>query len=267
MEPRTIEGGQKQQNGDVESLNGAFKRRVAQHLALRGSSQFDSRPQYELWLCEVLEKGNRLRGERLAEELGLMRPLVASRLPDWSELEVPVSQWSTIRVKFNTCSVPSRLRGERVRVRLYEERLEVYYAGQLQMGTERLRGRAGHRINYRHIIWSLVRKPGAFARYRYREGLFPALVFRQAYDALSQNRSPEKADVHYLRILHLSASTSQAEVEAALGRLLAAGEVPLWERVKAEVAPPRPEIPALAELAVDLGSYDALLGGCEEVGA
>ncbi len=32
------------------------------------------------------------------------------------------------------------------------------------MSIERLRGRNGHRINYRHIIWSLVRKPGAFGQ-------------------------------------------------------------------------------------------------------
>jgi|GEM_PF-2092484 len=60
--------------------------------------------------------------------------------------------------------------------------------------------------NYRHVVWSLVRKPGAFARCRYREELFPSLVFRRAYDALRDARA-ERADVDYLRILHLAAST------------------------------------------------------------
>ena len=264
MEPRTIEVGRKEQNGDVESLNGALKRRLRQHLALRGSAAFGSHAEYQDWLEAVLDKSNRLRSARLAEELSAMRPLVVGRLPEYSELEVRVSSWSTVRVKFNTYSVPSRLRGEWVRVRLREEKLEVYYGGQLQLEVERLLGRGGQRINYRHIIWSLVRKPGAFARYRYREELFPALVFRQAYDALSERLRAEAADLEYLRVLHLAASTSQTQVEEALSRLLACGELPLAERLKAEVAPPAPVVPLLAELTVDLHHYDALLGLAEE---
>jgi hypothetical protein len=189
-----------------------------------------------------------------------MRPLVVGRLQDWSEVEVRVSNWSTIRVKFNAYSVPSRLRGELVRVRLSEEKLEVYHAGKLELEVERLLGRGGHRINYRHIIWSLVRKPGAFTRYRYREELFPALVFRQAYDALTARLRADAADVEYLRILHLAASTSQTQVEEALWRLLTCDELPLADRLKAEVAPQAPQVPLLSELRVDLGSYDALLG-------
>jgi Mu transposase, C-terminal domain len=264
MEPRTIEVGQKNQNGDVESLNGAFKRRLEQHLLLRQSREFDTVPEYEEWLEQVLEKGNRLRGKRLAEEVAVMRPVVATRMPDFTELEVRVSEWSTIRVKFNAYSVPSRLRGEIVRVRLYEERLEVYYAGQRELVTERLRGRGGHQIDYRHIIWSLVRKPRAFARYRYREELFPGVVFRQAYDALCAVRSPQRADVEYLRILHLAASTSQSEVERVLELFVGSNELPLAERVGGIVSPQVPSVPVLAELTVDLGSYDELLGPVEE---
>jgi hypothetical protein len=264
MEPRTIEVGKSNQNGDVESLNGALKSRLEQHLLLRGSRHFDELTDYEGWLEHVLDKANGLRGQRLVEELAAMRPVVASRLPDWTELEVRVSCWSTIYVKFNTYSVPSRLCGERVRVRLYDGKLEVYFAGERELVTERLRGRSGHRIDYRHIIWTLVRKPGAFARYRYREELFPSLVFRQSYDALSAEKGEQRADIEYLRILHLAASTTQTEVERVLQSLLGCRQLPLADQVKALVAPQKPSVPALTELEVDLGSYDELLGPAEE---
>ena len=81
-------------------------------------------------------------------------------------------------------------------------------------------GEAG--IDYRHVIGSLVRKPGAFARYRYREQMFPTGAFRLAYDALREWRG-ERADVDYVRILHLAATTMESEVDRALGLLLEAG--------------------------------------------
>ena len=52
-------------------------------------------------------------------------------------------------------------------------------ATRCELACERLVGRNLHRIDYRHVIWSLVRKPGAFARYVYREEMFPSLVFRR----------------------------------------------------------------------------------------
>ena len=171
---------------------------------------------------------------------------------------------STIRVLFNTYSVPSRLKGERVEVRVHERYVEVRYAGELQMVTERLRGRNGHRINYRHLIWSLVRKPGAFARYRYRDELFPSLPFRRAYDAIVEQQPDVRGDLEYLRILHLAAATLEADVEAALERLLAAGTVPNADAVRELVTPDlSAELPELAEYPVDLNVYDGLLPGNE----
>lgn len=258
MEPRTIEPGQKHQNGDVEALNGALKRRLEQHLLLRGSRDFASQEAYESWLVEVMEKANRLRRRRLAEELEAMRALRVDRLPEYSEVEVRVSSWSTIRVKHNAYSVPSRLTGERVRVRVFDSRLEVFYGGCHQLTIERLRGEGGHRIDYRHIIWSLVRKPGAFALYRYREELFPTPAFRRAYDRLHAARATPRADLEYLRILHLAASTMESEVEVALELL--GEEEPLYERVKSLVQPARSlAAPAVMVPVVDLHAYDALL--------
>jgi transposase InsO family protein len=265
MTPCTIGVGKSNQNGDVESSHNALKRRLAQHLLLRCSRDFESVAAYETFLEGVLVRANERRQSRLASELAVMRALEVERLPEFVELRVPVTSWSTIRVKHNAYSVPSRLIGETVSVRLYEDRLEVYYAEKLQMTVGRLLGRMGHRVSYRHIIWSLVRKPGAFAQYRYREDLFPSVTFRRAYDALREQKSERAADVEYLRILHLAASTLESEVEAALDCLLQDGQVPEAQAVKDLIGHDQPRVPRLAESAVDLGEYDLLLKGAGEV--
>jgi len=259
MQPRTTGIGEKEQNGDVEASNGVLKRRLEQHLLLRGSRDFDRVEDYEQWLCEKVRAGNRLRTTKVSEELAVMRPLIVNRLPEYREETVLVTSWSTVRIKRNTYSVPSRLIGENVRVHLYEQHLEIYLGGILQLQTERLRGEGGHRINYRHVIWSLVQKPGAFARYRYREDLFPSLTFRRTYDVLCEHLESRRADVEYLRILHLAASTMESEVERALEQLLDAGQCPTAQAIKPAVTPEQIEVPELEEPAVDLSSYDGLL--------
>lgn len=260
MKARTIGIGEKEQNGDVEASHGVFKRKVEQYLLLRGSRDFSSIDEWEEWTRKITEKANGLRSERLSEELAVMRVLDVHRLPEYREEKVRVKQGSTIRVKNNTYSVPSRLKGEEVRVRVYDDRLEVYYGGIHQLTVERLLGEGGHKIDYRHIIWSLMRKPGAFERYRYREALFPAEVFRVAFDALQDTlASTRKADIEYLRVLHLAASTMECEVEAALRRVLAQGELPTSDRVKQLVSRQEPEIPAMKALVPDLEAYDSLL--------
>ncbi len=259
MKPRTIEVGKSNQNGDVEALNGACRRRLKQHLLVRDNRDFESVEAFEIWAQSVATKANGLRGVRLAEELAAMKPISVKRLPEYSVLDVLVTGWSTIRVKHNAYSVPSRLIGEWVRVRVYDRVLEVRHGGLHQLTIDRLQGRNGHCINYRHIIWSLVQKPGAFALYRYREDLFPSLVFRKAYDAFTGAGPSRQTDLEYLRVLHLAASTVEADVEAALERLLAAGVLVDADQVKREVAPGKTAIPQLAEPVVDLSGYDELL--------
>ena len=128
------------------------------------------------------------------------------------------------------------------------------------MSGERLVGRNQHRIDYRHIIWSLVRKPGGFARYRYREEMFPTPLFRRAYDAIQTRSAGLAGDLEYLRILHLAASTLEATVATALTRLFGEGHAVTSEAVKALVlAEMRPAVPAMAPLTVDLQAYDTLL--------
>lgn len=260
MDARTIAVGKKEQNGDVEAGHRALKRRLEQALLVRGSRDFTDQNEYQAFIDGVARKANAGRGPRVAEEIEAMRPLVVDRLPEYSDLAVPVASTSTIRVKSCAYSVPSRLIGERVRVRLFEHRVEVYYADNLELSCERLRGK-GVRIDYRHVIWSLVRKPGAFARYVYREELFPSVTFRRAYDAIQAAQPGIKGDVEYLRILHLAASTFEADVEQALLALQADGTPVTAEAVKKKTAQAAdgPTVPELEVPAIDLAAYDALL--------
>jgi hypothetical protein len=173
------------ENGVVEQAHRRTKSILAQILVLRGSRDFPSVEEYQRWVREVIEREhNALLGEKLVEERRHLRPLPVVALPAYTTFTVIVRRWSTIRVLNHTYSVPARLIGERVRVHLHHNQLEVYYAGKLVERLPRLRGRRWARIDYHHVIWSLVKKPGAFARYRWREELFPSLVFRRAYDAL-----------------------------------------------------------------------------------
>lgn len=266
MKPRTIGIGQSHQNGDIEAANGALKRRLEQHLLLRDSRDFESVELYQAWITERLEQANARRAERLQEELAVMRLLQVDRLPQHRELRVRVSSGSTIRIKNNTYSVPSRLIGEQVVVLLREMVLEVFYGGLKQLSIERLCGEGKHRVDYRHVIASLVRKPGAFARYRFRDAMFPTLVFRRAYDTLSEGLSQRQADLDYLRILKLAATTMQCEVEAALELIEAEQRLPRFEAVEALTRLSTPQIPSMKPLMADLLSYDQLLaGGVEAV--
>ena len=162
--------------------------------------------------------------------------------------------------------MPSRLIGERLKVRVFEDRIVVLYAGKVELDCERLRGKLRHRVDYRHVIWSLVRKPGGFARYVYREEMFPSITFRRAYDAIQTPHHGVKGDLEYLRILHYAASTMESDVEAALTLLLAEGRTVTAAAVKSLVATNggKVDVPELAPLPVDLAAYNALL---DEVGS
>ena len=249
------------ENGVAEQGHRRLKDVIAQELILRGSADFESVEQYAKFVRSIVDRRNRLVREKLAGEYPHLRALPPAPVPEYVSYSARVLKWSTIRVDSRTYSVPSRLIGVMVDVRLYPDHVEVYYKGHLVESMERIRGKGKARIDYRHIIGSLVRKPGAFARYRFREQLYPTHTFRLAYDAMCGWKG-ERADVDYVRILHLAATTMECEVERALRRLLESRVRFDYPVVKQLAAPVSPEIPAL-ELSgeVDLGVYDGLLTG------
>jgi len=256
-----ISPGESHENGVVEQRHFRTKQAIAEALVVRGTRDFDSTKAYSAFVRDVIDRGhNRKVADALAMERATLRPLPSAPVPSYTTYRSRVRRWSTIRVGGRTYSVPSRLIGHEVEVRQHPDVVEVHYRGRLVETMPRVRGEGAARIDYRHVIWSLVRKPGAFAGYRYREELFPTLVFRRAYDVLRAARG-DRADVEYVRTLHLAASTLEADVERALATLLERAEPFDYAAVKALASSEQPTVPAVAIPAVDLGAYDRLLGG------
>ena len=253
--------GRANENGDVEQRHHRFTTALDQALMLRGSRDFASRREYDAFLGSLFAQLNAGRKSRLAEEIAHLAPLPAARLEACKRVRVRVGPSSTIAVQNNTYSVHSRLIGEWVEVRLFAEHLELWYGQRLVEQFPRLRGRRQHRIEYRHVIDWLVRKPGAFANYRYRDDLFPTSRFRMAYDALAA-RSPTTAAKEYLALLHLAARGSEQRVDESLRLLLETEQPVSAAAVEALLQSPAP-VPvatAVCIAPVDLTHYDALLG-------
>jgi hypothetical protein len=191
--------------------------------------------------------------------MAVMKPLPTASLTICREEKVKVSRSSLIRVLRNTYSVPTGLIGHTIKVRIHEWHLEVYYGTKLVETLPRLVGRRKRHINYRHLIDTLLRKPGGFRNYRYRDDLFPSLVFRQAWEQLGQWYAPRKADLIYLRVLSLAARTLESDVAGALAQLLVTktrwNETNVEQLLELEPAP----VPEIARGEVALDIYDQLL--------
>lgn len=264
LEGRRIQAACPNENGDVEQRHYRFKKAVEQALILRGSSDFADREAYGLFLRKLLRQLNAGRQGRLGEELKVLGRLPLRRMEASKRLRLKVGSGSTIRVNHNVYSVDSRLIGETVEGRLYAEHLEVWYGQRQVEKIPRLLGSSKHRIQYRHIIDWLVRKPGAFENYRYREDLFPTHRFRMAYDELKRT-SPCRAAKEYLGILHLAARESEAEVDRILQTLLDR-EIPLSAAVveqQLQAAEQPSRVTEIKIAGVELASYDALLSSAE----
>lgn len=274
VEMEKIQPREPNENGDAEQSHRRFKEAVEQALLLRGSRDFESREAYTRFLRSLAAARNVGRRKRLDEELPRLRRLPERRRESYKRLSVRVDRGSLIHVERNTYSVPSRLMGEKVDVRLYVEHVEVWYAQREMERFPRLRGRKKHAINYRHIIDWLVRKPGAFENYVYREELFPTSRFRMAYDALRQSHG-ERGHKEYLGILYLAARQSETAVDEALRTLFDSDRAVTRSAVE-ELVHRAEEVPAVTDVTVedvDLLDFDDLFlhkevwdgfqGGCE----
>jgi hypothetical protein len=256
-----ITPGQAHENGVAEQAHRRLKSLLAQALLIRGHADFPDLSAYEQFVQEVVDMWrNRAVAERLADERAHLHPLPSAPIPSYTTYAPKVRRWSTIRVAHRTYSVPARLMGHTVDVRVYADRLEVRYRGQVVQTMPRLRKEDDHRIDYRHVIGWLVRKPGAFARYRYREDLFPGVTFRRAYDRLQATHG-DRADVEYLRILQLAATAGEQRVLDVVTTLLQGPGPFEYVAVQAGVSPPAVAIPTLHIPLPDLRVYDALLVG------
>ena len=264
--PRTINVECPNENGDVESANGHLKRRLNQHLLLRGSREFTSEADYEGFLGGVLNQANARRVKAVEQELAVMRSLPPTRLSEYEEVYCPVSKYSTIRVKKVGYSVPARLIGQEVKVEVSENQLRIYFGRELLFTVPRECGDRGVVLDYRHVIDHLLRKPGAFERYRYREELFLSPLFRQAYDQLIAKLGQRHGNLEYLRLLKLTSETNIVEVEMMLIEYTCP-PYPAWsvEGLRQLLQPRASASIQLTELQPNCQCYDALLSSSQEV--
>ena len=264
MDGQKIQAGRANENGDVEQRHHRLKRAIDQAMMLRGSRDFASLADYKQFLRLLLAQLNAGRRDRVKVEMQYLRALPERRLESDKRAKVRVDSGSVIYVDRNVYSVHSRLIGEQVEARLSAETVEVWYAGQKVEQLPRLRGRGKHRVDYRHIIDWLVRKPGAFTNYRYREELFPTSRFRMTWDALRE-LDPLHANKRYLEILQLAAQEGEALVDAALRSVLEEGEIGEGKlnvhAIRRALLNEAPSVTEVAVAEVALASFDELLGG------
>lgn len=255
--PRSINVNSPDENGDIESANGHLKRRIDQHLLLRGSRNFASLDEYTEFLTEILMRANSNRTEKVKEELAVMRELPEIPLPEYIEEDKMVSTFGTIRVKRVAYSVPSRLKGHKVRARVYEDRIELFSGRKQLLTLTRKRGN-GFSIDYRHVIESLRRKPGAFANCRYKDQLFPSEIFSEAYENLLEKCGERVADREYLEILYLAAHHGEDKVSAIIAGILKKKTSLSMDAVKLKLNIPL-KMPKVNRAAPILSIYDNLL--------
>jgi len=258
-----IQAGKANENGDVEQRHYRFKKAVEQALMLRGSKDFNSIDEYKMFLKKIFTQLNAGRKERLKEDYAALRPLPQTKMDASSVLEFKVGPGSSINVLHNVYSVNSRLKGERIKARVHSDHIEIWYAQKKVDRFPRMRGDGNHRINYRHIIEWLVRKPGAFENYRYRDDLYPNSRFRMAYDHLTRHAGAI-ANKEYLKILYIAFMEGESKVDTAIEELLTSGKR-ITSRVVEMLVKNMDENEKTPEVEVndvDLKEYDTLLCEC-----
>ena len=259
LTPMTIHVGCPHEQGDVESQNRHLKRRLEQHLLLRGSRDFGAVAEYDAFVAGVVRAANGPRQKQLAEELACMRPLPPTRLAEYREFAPVVSSQSLIRVNRHTYSVPARLIGHTLRVEQHEAQLRVYLGREFLFDLPRLRGKQGCLVDFRHVLPGLLRKPGAFSHYRHREALYPSTVYRQAYDRLVGDHGERRGVIEYLQVLKLAADQTVERVAELLPAWLAQPGAWRAMQVRAQLVPEAKAPVELAALTPSLAAYDTLL--------
>jgi transposase len=255
VKPSRNNPGESNENGSIEKSHDLFKTAVDQQLMLRGSRDFISIVAYEEFLEKVLTSRNCVRKDALAEEIDKLRDLPGDKWDACKIVPVRVSPSSVINVENVTYSVPSRLIGYSLTAHIYYDKIRLFYGQKCLQEMPKSKEKLA--IDYRHIVDGLMRKPGAFANYQYKEALFPEVCFRQAYDQLIKH-SPACGHKHYLSILQLAKMHGEQQVVTALQVLQANGVIPLPDSVKKLLDIPM-VIPKVEVPTPSLLLYDQLL--------
>lgn len=264
MDPTPNNNGVAHENGSVEAAHGHLKTSIKEALELRGTNDFADLAAYQAFVAELVARRNARRAHAVAVEIEALGPLPRHRTTDFSVATVTVMRSGTITVRGVLYTVPSRLVGTRLKLHITDSRIIGYLGTTPVLDIERSWRRDGNktvrRVDYRHLIGSLVKKPGAFRHSVFREDLFPRTVFRRAWDLLDQKLDPRKACRVYVGLLHLAAMhAAEDALSRHLEQVLDSGQIPDLEIARAAVAPVPNAAPALNLPPPDLKAYDSLL--------
>ena len=268
MDPTRNNRGVAHENGAIESVHGHLKKAVKDALLMRGASDFDDLVSYRRFIAEIVSRKNAHHAKRIEAERPALQPLPGQRTCDYEETIVTVTSSGgfTLRKVFYT--VPSRLIGHRLRVRLYDDRLDLFIGGTALMTLTRGRatasGQRDHVVDYRHVIHALRRKPMALLNLVYREQLFPRDAYRRTFDRLLE-KLPEKSAcrmmVDLLALAHERGC--EADLAAILDADLAAHQLPDIKALRERFAPDPTALPEVTVHLAPLSDYEELLDGGE----
>ncbi len=265
MTPTRNNAGIAHENGAIESAHGHLKRAIADALLLRGSSDFPDLDAYRVFVDGIVARRNARNAKRIDSERDGLQTLPDRRTCDYEDMTVRVTSAGGFRLRKVFYTVPSRLIGHRLRVRLYDDRLEVFLGGTPLLKLPRRRalpnGRHDHVVNYHHVIHALRRKPMALLGLVYRDQLFPRDAYRHAFDALRDavpERQACRTTVDLLALAHDRGC--EAELADCLTADLRAGRLPDLAALRARFAPDPAAIPAVTVRLASLASYESLLG-------
>ena len=217
--------GKGHENGSIESAHGHLKRRIEQALLLRGSYDFESVEEYQSLIDAVVQKHNNRHAAQLYIERPHLKPLPSRRAIDFTETVSRVTTSSTISVKKVLYSVPSRLIGYQLKVHIYDSRLECYLGSDHVLSLPRIRGdkcndekwQRARCINYRHLINSLVKKPGAFRYSILRDDILPNKTYRDIWQLVEKQGNGNYSSKLMVGILKLAAD---CDCEEELGKFV-----------------------------------------------
>ncbi len=264
MTPTRNNLGQSHENGVVECANGSLKRRISQQLKLRGNNNFDSIDAYQAFIDHVVDKLNRRSHSRFIEEKAALQRLPEHQTADYQTLNLKVTRSSTIEVRRVVYSVPSRLIGERVQIRLYHDKLAIYIGQQAALTLTRIYPAAGENrarcINYKHIIRSLAGKPQAFRYSQLREDILPDDNYRALWQCADKALESREACKWMVTVLWLA---YEYDSEQSLGEELLAearcGQFASIKTIQDRFFCPTISAPELHGKQHNLQSYDQLL--------
>lgn len=264
MRPTRNTPGESQENGSIESRHGSLKTALRQALLLRGSSDFNDRAAYEAFLQTAVARLNARVQKRLAIERATLRPLPARRTADFHELPSRVSKYGIFTVKGAQYSAPSRLIGYRLTVREYADHIECWLGGERVFECPKAVRCPGQpharRIDYRHLVEGLKRKPGAFARWVLREDAFPRTIYRQTWENLNAQLPERQACKTIVGLLALAAAGHEAALALELERLHTNNALPDLDALAQRLAPRDCAVPRIDVPLPELTAYDVLIG-------